>query len=47
MASIVLVPGAWLGGWVWDAVTGPLRAAGHDPVPGTCRCCPNRTGWPS
>jgi pimeloyl-ACP methyl ester carboxylesterase len=25
----VLVPGFWLGGWAWDDVAGPLRAAGH------------------
>jgi pimeloyl-ACP methyl ester carboxylesterase len=30
MANIVLVPGYWLGAWAWDAVAGPLRAAGHD-----------------
>lgn len=44
MASIVLVPGAWLGGWVWDAVTGPLRAAGHDPVPVTLPGLAERAG---
>lgn len=26
---VVLVPGYWLGGWAWDAVAPPLRAAGH------------------
>lgn len=31
MSSIVLVPGAGLGGWVWSRVTPLLRAAGHDP----------------
>lgn len=30
MTSFVLVPGAWLGGWAWDAVAGRLREAGHD-----------------
>lgn len=25
----MLVPGFWLGGWAWDDVAGPLRAAGH------------------
>lgn len=30
MATIVLVPGAWLGGWCWQRVTPALRAAGHD-----------------
>ena len=29
MATFVLVPGAWLGGWCWHAVAPPLRAAGH------------------
>jgi pimeloyl-ACP methyl ester carboxylesterase len=27
----VLVPGFWLGGWAWDDVVGPLRAAGLEP----------------
>ncbi len=27
---IVLVHGAWHGGWCWRRVEGPLRAAGHD-----------------
>ncbi|WP_327676021.1 alpha/beta fold hydrolase [Kitasatospora sp. NBC_00458] len=29
MSTFVLVPGFWLGGWAWDAVAEPLRAAGH------------------
>ncbi|MDL4776663.1 MULTISPECIES: alpha/beta fold hydrolase [Thermomonosporaceae] len=29
MATFVLVPGYWLGGWAWDEVAGVLRAAGH------------------
>ena len=29
MASFVLVPGAWLGGWCWSKVAGVLRDAGH------------------
>jgi len=29
-ASIVLVPGFWLGGWAWDEVVAQLRAEGHD-----------------
>lgn len=29
--NVVLVHGAWAGGWVWDTVTGPLEAAGHRP----------------
>ncbi len=27
---IVLIGGAWLGGWCWKRVTPLLRAAGHD-----------------
>lgn len=30
MATFVLVPGAWLGGWAWRDVATKLRAAGHD-----------------
>jgi pimeloyl-ACP methyl ester carboxylesterase len=30
MTHFILVPGMWLGGWAWDAVAAPLRAAGHD-----------------
>ncbi|MEV6926316.1 alpha/beta hydrolase [Dactylosporangium sp. NPDC051485] len=30
MTNFILVPGMWLGGWAWDAVAEPLRAAGHD-----------------
>lgn len=30
--NIVLIHGAWAGGWVWDRVRGPLKAAGFDPV---------------
>jgi pimeloyl-ACP methyl ester carboxylesterase len=33
MATIVLIPGAGLGGWAWSRVTPALRAAGHDPHP--------------
>lgn len=29
MATLVLVPGFWLGGWCWRDVAAPLRAAGH------------------
>ena len=31
MTDVVLVHGAWAGGWVWDTVTGPLGAAGLRP----------------
>ncbi|MBW8482744.1 alpha/beta hydrolase [Actinomadura sp. PM05-2] len=30
MATFVLVPGFWLGGWVWEAVAARLRGAGHE-----------------
>lgn len=29
MATLVLAPGAWLGGWVWSRVATDLRARGH------------------
>ena len=32
MATFVLIPGAWLGGWCWRAVAHRLRAAGHTAV---------------
>lgn len=35
MATIVLVPGFWLGAWAWDRVAEPLRAAGHEVIPVT------------
>ena len=33
MATFVLVPGFWLGAWVWEAVGRELRAAGHEVRP--------------
>ena len=33
MATYVLVPGAWLGGWAWRDVAARLRARGHDVYP--------------
>ena len=33
MATYVLVPGAWLGGWVWKDTAARLRQAGHDVYP--------------
>lgn len=33
MATFVLTPGAWLGGWVWEPVTRRLRQAGHGVFP--------------
>lgn len=35
MTQFVLVPGAWLGGWAWDAVASRLREAGHESHPVT------------
>jgi pimeloyl-ACP methyl ester carboxylesterase len=35
MATFVLVPGFWLGGWAWEDVTRQLRAKGHDVHPVT------------
>lgn len=35
MATYVLVPGFWLGGWAWRDVAEPLRAAGHTVYPVT------------
>src|ERR1700709_2166517 len=33
MATFVLVPGFWLGGWAWRDVTDALRAEGHRVYP--------------
>src|SRR5689334_2110381 len=33
MTTFVLVPGAWIGGWIWKRVMPLLRAAGHDVYP--------------
>jgi pimeloyl-ACP methyl ester carboxylesterase len=30
MATFVLVPGAWLGGWCWKRIRSTLQSAGHD-----------------
>lgn len=30
MKTYVLIPGAWMGGWAWEPVVGPLRERGHD-----------------
>ncbi len=35
MATFVLVPGFWLGGWAWRNVAEILRAAGHSVYPVT------------
>ena len=33
MSTFVLVPGAWMGAWVWKPVTQRLRAFGHEVYP--------------
>jgi pimeloyl-ACP methyl ester carboxylesterase len=43
MANIVLIPGSWLGGWVWRRVTPRLREAGHDVYPLTLTAFGDRT----
>ena len=43
MASFVLVPGAWLGGWVWDRITPVLESAGHSVHPVTLPGLADRT----
>ncbi len=35
MSTFVLVPGAWLGGWVWKKLAPILEEYGHDVVPVT------------
>lgn len=35
MATYVLVGGAWIGGWAWQAVASRLRGAGHEVHPVT------------
>ncbi|WP_435811626.1 hypothetical protein [Streptomyces decoyicus] len=35
MATFVLVPGAWLGSWAWEATAHVLRERGHAALPVT------------
>jgi pimeloyl-ACP methyl ester carboxylesterase len=35
MATLLFVPGAWLGGWCWHDVAPPLRVAGHTVITAT------------
>lgn len=35
MATYVLVPGAWLGGWAWRKITAGRRGEGHEVYPVT------------
>lgn len=42
MSTFVLVPGAWLGGWVWKKVTPLLQEKGHRAYPVTLTGMGNR-----
>lgn len=44
MSSIVLVPGAWLGRWVWSRVASELRSKGHGVYPVTLPGLSDRSG---
>jgi pimeloyl-ACP methyl ester carboxylesterase len=44
MATFVLVPGWWLGGWAWEPVTRELIKAGHDVHPVTLPGLAERAG---
>jgi pimeloyl-ACP methyl ester carboxylesterase len=35
VSNFVLIPGAWMGGWVWESVADGLRALGHNVRPVT------------
>jgi pimeloyl-ACP methyl ester carboxylesterase len=35
VTNFILIPGAWMGGWVWEPVTDGLGALGHDVHPVT------------
>ena len=35
MSDFVLIPGAWMGAWVWEPVTRGLRSLGHSAHPVT------------
>ncbi|MFJ4777771.1 alpha/beta fold hydrolase [Streptomyces sp. NPDC088762] len=47
MADFVLVAGAWLGSWAWDAVAPRLRAAGHGAHPLTLSGVAERRSVPA
>jgi hypothetical protein len=44
VSTFVLVPGAWLGAWAWDAVAADLRRGGHDVRPVTLAGLAERAG---
>jgi Alpha/beta hydrolase family len=47
MATYVLVPGAWLGGWAWDAVAQRRRSRDHDVHPVTLTGLGDRAAFAS
>ncbi|MEV4200282.1 alpha/beta fold hydrolase [Micromonospora globbae] len=47
MAEFVLVAGAWLGAWAWEAVAPELRAVGHGVHPVTLSGLAERRGVPA
>ncbi|MFC9228913.1 alpha/beta fold hydrolase [Streptomyces decoyicus] len=44
MATFVLVPGAWLGAWAWEATAHALRERGHAALPVTLTGLGERSG---
>ncbi|WP_414507087.1 alpha/beta hydrolase [Streptomyces sp. NEAU-L66] len=44
MATFVLVPGAWLGAWAWEATAHALRERGHVALPMTLTGLGERSG---
>jgi pimeloyl-ACP methyl ester carboxylesterase len=44
VSTFVLVPGAWLGAWAWEAVAADLRRRGHDVRPVTLTGLADRAG---
>ena len=44
MSTFVLVPGAWLGAWAWEAVAADLGRRGHDVRPVTLTGLAERAG---
>ncbi|MEU6059047.1 alpha/beta hydrolase [Streptomyces sp. NPDC047097] len=47
MVNFVMVAGAWLGAWAWDAVVPALRAAGHGAYPLTLSGLAEKQGVPA
>ena len=44
MATVVLIHGAYQGGWIWQRVAERLRARGHDVHAPTLDGCAERAG---